>query len=265
MSILNMFTSNNFLSEANKTDSIKDGEKKEDPNMITAEDEDNKKKKNDDTEESEDPDDEAFDDVDSEVDSFDEPSKLKSHSPDDLSPDDNPDSDDTPDDLDNIDSSNSEDNYDDTGEGDDLGGDDSENNPDSDDTSDDLDNNDSSDGEDSYDDTGEGEDDLSQDDTEKNKLKLKKLLDDYFDLYSFINEMINSFENINEKDKIEFSIFSKISDNLQSLKYSINDYINIRFTKSSYEANLAMYYKITNSVKITDKIISNIIENRNKH
>lgn len=257
MNILNMFLCNNIdiIAEAVGDNKTKDGEKTKDPELDKNEDiEDTKKKKDEEDTEDDtvtDTDDENEDDLFNDVDTQVDDSGL------------NDDQDDSMVDTDNTDDIEGDDNTDDLG---------------TDDASDDLDSTDDMGGDDSSDDMGDDNmddgssddmgDDIDESDPEEDeaiKLKNKKLLDDYFKLYSNIADMINLLANVNEHNKIEFSIFSKLSDNLQSLKYSINDYINIRFNTCSYEQNLAMYFKIANSVKITDKIISNIIENRNKH
>lgn len=119
------------------------------------------------------------------------------------------------------------------------------------------------DGDDSSDEYSDGEEDSTDEETQK--LKNKKLLNDYFKLYTDVGDIIDSISNVDEHNKFEFSILIEAIRNLEKLRYTINDYINIKFVKSSYEENLATYYKMTNSIKITDKIISNIIENRNKN
>ena len=77
--------------------------------------------------------------------------------------------------------------------------------------------------------------------------------------------MISDLANYRTDDKVQFITISRLSDNLESLAYSINDYINIRFKTKTYEENLLMYQKIVDSIKISDEIMSKIIENRNNH
>ena len=122
------------------------------------------------------------------------------------------------------------------------------------------------DGENEEDDTDENLDDEqnSEGDDEEEKIKNKSLLQNFFDLYSKITSIIESLDNVEGNNKFEFSTINTEKENLNELRYSINDYINLRFAKRTYDENLAMYYKITNSLKIADKIISNIVENRSE-
>ena len=254
-SILNMF----ILAEAKKKnqDSTKEGEENQDPDVEDTQEkdedlEDDSGNESDDTDDGDD----LFKNIDAEAGSDD--MTDDSTSDDDTSGDDTDDNGlgdageglDNPDDL-GDDTDNGDDYTDDTTENDDSS------DTDSDDTSDDIDPSD--------DDYSDGEDDGSAEDEEKQKLKNKKLLADYFKLYTDIGDIIDSISNIDEHNKFEFSILIESIRNLEKLRYTINDYINIKFAKCSYEENLATYYKMTNSIKITDKIISNIIENRNKN
>ena len=127
----------------------------------------------------------------------------------------------------------------------------------------DLDNSDEENSDMTSDDENENiDDEQNNDEDDEEKIKNRSLLQNYFDLYSKIVSMIQSLSNVEGNNKFEFSTITTIGENLNDLKYNINDYINIRFAKRTYEENLSMYYKMINSLKITDKIISNIVENR---
>jgi hypothetical protein len=96
------------------------------------------------------------------------------------------------------------------------------------------------------------------------KTKSQKLFSDYYDLFTNVNDMVSLLSNISELNSLEYTTVTRTIDNLKELSFSINTYMMNRFNTKTYEENLAMYYKMVNSVKITDKIISKIIENRNK-
>lgn len=259
-SILNMF----ILAEAKKRnqDSTKAGEENEDPDV---EDEQETDENMDDGSSDDgggtDDEDDLFRNVDAEAGEGDS---------DDTTTDDTSDTDDGTTDDDSGLGDNDTPDDDDSGLGDDNASDDTADDntdPDDGDNTDGSESDDDGtsdmDGDDSSDDYGDSGEDSTDEETQK--LKNKKLLNDYFKLYTDVGDIIDSISNIDEHNKFEFSILIEAIRNLEKLRYTINDYINIKFAKCSYEENLATYYKMTNSIKITDKIISNIIENRNKN
>ena len=107
-----------------------------------------------------------------------------------------------------------------------------------------------------------GNEELDEEQKNEEKIKNKKLINNYFDLLTNMNSMLDNLSNVEGNDKFESSTLVNINKNLQNLKYAVNDYINIRFAKRSYEENLSMFYKMENTLKITCKLISNICEKR---
>lgn len=148
---------------------------------------------------------------------------------------------------------------DETGNEDDLDNDNSNN--DSNGEESDLDDTETDDSDDS---TTYGETDETPEDDDL-KIKTKKLLTDFVNLHNEVKNMYNDLTNYSTENKVQFLTITRMASNLEELAYSINDYIHIRFNKKSYEENLLMYQKIVDSIKISDEIISKIIENRNNH
>lgn len=243
---LSDFLENEILSEAKDKDEKekkKKGEENEDPDIedtqkTDTEDTDNNDNEKNDTEE---PD---FTDVDNEIEDKEKDTNNDDTGEDDLG---------TDTETDNTEDIPDETPPDDTG--DDLGDTPKEGNTD---TNDDTTTDDSEMNNDDNNDNEISDDEQSNDNVEE-KIKNKSLLQDYFSLYTSISNLIQTLSNVSGIDKLEYSTLLKINENLLQLKYCINEYINIRFINRSYEENLSMYYKIVNSLKITEKIISNIV------
>lgn len=175
-------------------------------------------------------------------------------------------------DVENDDETDTEENNNDTDtlDDDETNTDNNEDDSNSDDTSDEMsddetDSTDDSDDEFSNNDDVDSEEDGSSEEDNEAKIKNKKLLTDFVNLHNEVKTMSNDLTNYSTDNKVQFLTITRMAENLEELAYSINDYIRIRFSTKSYEENLLMYQKIVDSIKISDEIISKIIENRNNH
>ena len=149
----------------------------------------------------------------------------------------------------------------------------SENEPSSDDNADSQspDGDTTDDGEEIENDEGDMEDADMEEETvpaspiaPKSKEKKMSLLSDMLDIHNYYTNMLDKINAItyHDNDITKYLVF--ISDALIKNKQTIYDYINIRYNKNSYEANLCAYFNFTETREIVEQLLNKISDFKNK-